>query len=354
MTIYLHTSPDLDNHDALYGLHSNPPPKTASYSSFKKLFAPSRGLADLSEESSPTSAEWHEASTFDTISWDARSISSSSEDIAEFETLPAIGGGTITRPRIYYTQSNIISHPTSTSRRRSELGYETTASQAMDSTGPIDPTMNNAKAADVLAQRRKDFLDKFPRGRPNPLGGMSAPGPDTYDYGPISPNTVDLQDDFLRDRLDHPTIRSRSFSTSTRRSDNINIGSPPKFVSITDNDGKSHIVLRPGMSNSISHLTTLSHSNHTMSPFTRSFEHFTVRSVPHKPPASNSTAGQPTKARRRRIYRLKAADVPVVNEEEKRTNSPPPPSEFEASDIEHYFQSPPSPSLRRRLSYQNL
>lgn len=363
------TIPHLENFGAIYGLRSDNLPRRASYSNFKKLFTPLRGLADLAEGDNEANVEWQEGNTFDAVSWDeTHSIpsSTSSGEVAEFETLPAIGGGMVTRPRIYYSQSSLLSR-SATTRRNSPRADSTTTSpfspRSTDNVSfgnndigePGDLATLSAEAASVLAWRRKEFLDKFARMHVgSSSGGTSVSESEMYDGESVSPSLripTELRDDTHHDRLS--TIRSRSFSTSTRRSDNINIGSPPKFTSITDQDGKSHIVLRPGMSNSISHLTTLSHSNHTMSPFTRSFEHFTVRSVPHKPPASNSTAGQLTKARRRRIYHLKTAEVPVIAEEERRSSSPLPPSEFEVSDIEHYFQSPPS-SVRRRPSYQSL
>jgi hypothetical protein len=51
--------------------------------------------------------------------------------------------------------------------------------------------------------------------------------------------------------------------------------------SISNHPDPTKIVLRPSLlNNSIHHLSTLSHSNHTLSPYTRSFEHFAVRSGP--------------------------------------------------------------------------
>ncbi|CDO69567.1 hypothetical protein BN946_scf184759.g7 [Trametes cinnabarina] len=44
---------------------------------------------------------------------------------------------------------------------------------------------------------------------------------------------------------------------------------------LSDPHGDPKIVLRPSINNSISQLSTLSHSNHTLSPYTRTLEHFT-------------------------------------------------------------------------------
>lgn len=84
------------------------------------------------------------------------------------------------------------------------------------------------------------------------------------------------------------------------------------------------------LNNSVSQLVTLSHSNHTLSPYARGHEHIAVRSFPHlgKPHASGSTTaagatnqvtsttadaaiGSRIKARRKRIYRLGAKEPPV-------------------------------------------
>ena len=76
------------------------------------------------------------------------------------------------------------------------------------------------------------------------------------------------------------------------------------------------IVLRPALNGSVSKLSTLSHSNHTLSPYTRTLEHFAVRSGP---PRADGGAGasqgkpllsaveralHPVKARRKRTHRI--------------------------------------------------
>ena len=64
------------------------------------------------------------------------------------------------------------------------------------------------------------------------------------------------------------------------------------------------VVLRPALNNHVSQIATLAHSNHTLSPYTRALEHFTVRSVPPRSLAPPPAPPAPVRARRRRSYRL--------------------------------------------------
>ena len=86
------------------------------------------------------------------------------------------------------------------------------------------------------------------------------------------------------------------------------------------------------LNNSVSQLATLSHSNHTLSPYARGHEHIAVRSFPHlgKTPslggqsrASSNDGGAQrgnVKARRKRMYRLNTKKP--VQEEEQEILSP--------------------------------
>ena len=109
---------------------------------------------------------------------------------------------------------------------------------------------------------------------------------------------------------------------------------------------------------SVAKLTTLSHSNHTLSPYTRTLEHFTVRSVPPRDASTSGPASsverQPVKARRKRLHRLRSSNKgkgksrqaePMVDEDvieesaPSSPGSPAPPSEFDASEMDRYFRS---------------
>ncbi|KDQ29686.1 hypothetical protein PLEOSDRAFT_1055682 [Pleurotus ostreatus PC15] len=137
------------------------------------------------------------------------------------------------------------------------------------------------------------------------------------------------------------------------------------------------IILKPTANNTIHQLSTLSHSNHTLSPYVRSLEHFTVRSVPPRDAglAGPSSSGdrQPVKARRKRMYRVGSKKKPAEDTvspdlegqmlSRRASTSPTPPSEFDADDMDRYFRTrddyiPLSPALhpshiRRRQPYDD-
>jgi len=121
-------------------------------------------------------------------------------------------------------------------------------------------------------------------------------------------------------------------------------------------DGEEqNIVLRPALNSNVSHLSVLSHSYHTLSPYTRSVEHFAVRSGPPRED-SQPLERPPPKARRKRMYKvgLGTNRLPVVDHmvDRRHTISPSPPSDCELSDREHYFRSPSH--IRHRAPYQDL
>ncbi|KAJ7167648.1 hypothetical protein C8R46DRAFT_1093692 [Mycena filopes] len=90
---------------------------------FKSLFAPTRGLADLAE-----SEREQDSVVTDDLDTTYDAPSSVEGDEPEYERMPAVGGGTILRPRIYHSQTQpqvqlqtpAPSHPPFT-RARSEL-----------------------------------------------------------------------------------------------------------------------------------------------------------------------------------------------------------------------------------------
>jgi distribution and morphology protein 34 len=95
----------------------------------------------------------------------------------------------------------------------------------------------------------------------------------------------------------------------------------------------TRIVVRPALSNPVSQLSVLSHSNHTLSPFTRTMEHFTVRSGPPRTPHPVSMPDRvPQKARRKRVYRLGGKKTGPV------ARPSPPVSEDGSDDMDRYFR----------------
>ena len=165
--------------------------------------------------------------------------------------------------------------------------------------------------------------------------------------------------------------RPRRLSATSSNLDTFSASSFEHHHMVADHHPDPKIVLRPTLNGSVSKLSTLSHSNHTLSPYTRTLEHFTVRSVPprdaHSAGPASSVERQPVRARRKRMHRLGKAKekTPVLAENEgsavSSPGSPAPPSEFDASEMDRYFRSrddliPRYPNLhpshvRRRVSH---
>jgi hypothetical protein len=96
---------------------------------------------------------------------------------------------------------------------------------------------------------------------------------------------------------------------------------------------------QPLTAHSIHALAMLSHSNHTLSPYTRSLAHFAVRSGPPRPPPVGTHTAGARKAKRRRTYRLGgAAPKPAPAHSADAPWSPLDASEFDAADMDMYFR----------------
>ena len=353
---------DIENYDPTYGLRPEGLPTKSGFRQFRSLFTPNKGLADLAEESTDAEEyDYDEMTSFDMVDWDdmlpevSPPPSVAGDRETEYETTPAVGGGTITRPRIIHVQSRMAgSSPPSLSPQASSLGPL--------SAGPSrhpGPFYN-------------PYLPESPYSAPPFRSSHSNPTRDDI-AGQVPPRPLS------------PTSEEASVSSQSRRSRRLSISStsmvsqtpytfspgtspPNDFPSVplsTSPPNSPKIVLRPSlMTNTIHHLSTLSHSNHTLSPYTRSLAHFTVRSVPPRPLATAlSSERQPVKAKRKRTYRLggnkqqpqksdSATALPNNHDRDlPATGFPPPtpPSEFDASDMDRYFRSrddAPSPSSR--------
>ncbi|KAF8326412.1 hypothetical protein F5887DRAFT_1065058 [Amanita rubescens] len=290
---------DIENYDPTYGLRPEGLPIKSGFRHFSSLFTPNNGLAGLQEEPSDADADDDdEVTSFDMMS-PPPSVEEDRE--TEYETTPAVGGGTITRPRIIHAQSSLgplSAGPSMTSRHSSPL-YNPYFSEAPYSAPPFRSSHNDPAHDELTSQ--------------------VPPGPFSTTSEEVSVSSQSPPYTFSPGTSPPSEFPSATLSTS-----------PP-------NNPK--IVLRPSlMTNSIRHLSTLSHSNHTLSPYTRSLAHFT-----------------PVKAKRKRTYRLGGTnnmqqaqkdgrlpgpttttdhDVPTT-----RPSSPPPPSEFDASDMDLYFRS---------------
>ena len=174
-----------------------------------------------------------------------------------------------------------------------------------------------------------------------------------------------------------PPSERRFSVTSTSNLDSHTSSSPPdryfidRQLRFPQSSSPSHphslhqqdptkIVLRLSLNSSIHQLSTLSHSNHTLSPYTRDVSHFTVRSVPPRGHGHGVgfTGGQgqmferqpSVKAKRKRMYRLGKGVSPVVVNHPVATGvsnylshndsiSSSLPAEFDVSDMDRYFRS---------------
>jgi distribution and morphology protein 34 len=295
-------SPEQENFDPTYGLRPDGLPAKSGFKSFSQLYTLNRGLADLAEAPNEDD-EYKNETSFDIVDWEdaapsvVHSSVSNGEESQEYETIPAVGGGTIARPRTLHSQSQI------------QLPPGVTATQPED-------------------YERLKFV------------------PSSENYGSL---------------LNYP--RSRSFESLES-----SLGSPQNSLRRLPEQDPT-IILRPSLNSTIHRLSTLSLSNHTLSPYTRSLSHFTVRSIPPRTSVGAPTDRRPVKARCKRIYRLGSLQTSRSNQEPQTepasaVSSPSPPSDVDLQDFDRYFRSydsenaPHSPSnhqshMRQRQVYQS-
>ena len=392
--------PDLENFDPTYGLRPEGLPSKSGFKGFSNLFIPNKGLADLAEESSDFGEydnENDERGSFDLVDWEDTipGISPTPsvytihdrESIPEyeFETIPAVGGGTITRPRIYHSQSMIQSAPSSTISRHPSSGaisyFPDVPTAGPSKLNPAYNTTRTFRSSSLYPSDRVTSSDST-----ESQHSRSSSGPSRT----LSTDLTDHQDVTLGHEGEERSIiymrrppSERRFSI-TSTSDSHTGSSPPpdrylidRQLRLSQSSSPSHphslhqqdptkIVLRLSLNSSIHQLSTLSHSNHTLSPYTRDVSHFTVRSVPPRGHGHGMgfTGGQgqvferqPTvKAKRKRMYRLGKGVSPVVVNNHPVTAALPGdsnytspqhndsissflPAEFNVSDMDRYFRS---------------
>ena len=448
--------PFLEQFDPTYGLRPERIPTKSVFTSFRSLFAPNKGLADLKEE--PSDIDDDEGTSFDASNWDdflsesqystapPQTTTEYEEPAEEYETVPAVGGGTITRPRIIHSQSQVkidtgdgLRSPLASSSQRPIPPRLSTMPRSYDSMPPphssvplsyLSPTRDRTphtaplynpyfagttplydpngidddeeeeeSPTNMIASRnpferiRTQPLSQMPSGpsrrpaSPSSIRTHLSRSSDATHSVPTPPHEPDDDSGIRINRSHRP-----SFS-SLHNMDQFYTGSPPDHFgshfssSTSDQSHVGKIVLKPAINNSVSRLSTLSHSNHTLSPYTRTLEHFTVRSVPPRETTSSGSgsAGErpPVKAKRKRMYKLggksaKPSLGPDAVEELRDANQGPrssasasepqspaaPMSDFDVSDMDRYFRArddfvPHYPDihpshLRRRFSlYQN-
>ncbi|KAF8638548.1 hypothetical protein AX17_002091 [Amanita inopinata Kibby_2008] len=364
--------PDLENFDPTYGLRPEGLPIKSGFRNFRSLFSPNKGLADLAEEPTDTDEYDDELASFDMVDWDdalldispPTSVNDDQQSVTEYETIPAVGGGTITRPRIIHAQA-MVQPPGST---------PTTPSLAQSSRNPLalgsghaTNSLVNPYFADIrVPYSAPPFPDSTGTTLSQPGEGQGDLSETHHSKSQSFSSIISQGSTSSPPSMPRRANRRLSVSSTTTTASHVGYTfasgtSPPNefnpatlSTSPGKNNGDPKIVLRPSlMNNSIRQLSTLSHSNHTLSPYTRSLAHFTVRSVPPRGlTASLSMERQPVKARRKRTFRLGAKqqaqrhDTAVADGDTEAEGdsvpvhppSPAPPSEFDASDMDLYFR----------------
>lgn len=355
--------PDLEHFDPTYGLRPMGILSNNIFPGFGRLFKLDKGLADLVEK--PSDEEQIQPESLRATDWEGPPLDDSpppslfedTESVTEYETVPAVGGGIVTRPRVYHSRS--IVHPAAE------------VSDDLFSSSPASPYVRDPYVRDDQRTARSHW--KYPstflphaciRSRVPPTyhsssnygtGSEDAP----YGYEPDSTSYFELPDARNRYASQSGSEKSHSIETpelipshalpiksslpprrlSVSSSSGFEVllpGSPPAHRGLSEADPR--IVLRPALNDTVHQLSTLSHSNHTLSPYTRSPGHFTVRSVP---PRTGNTSGvqaipdrRPAKAKRKRMYRIGG----LRPEPLPSSLSPVPPSEFEQADMDQYFR----------------
>lgn len=377
--------PDLENFDPTYGLRPEGLPIKSAFRAFSSLFTASRGLADLAEDSEEDEDDEDEGedededgeTSFDMINWEytiptsATSVYDDAQESvlpdSEYETVPAVGGGTITRPRIYHSHSMIQTSGGQTSALASpskpkhsygftalpRSGFATPAlvsrhtggpssyfgsSSGFYTTPPFSTTPGRPVTPDSLETQPSTSSSGHVLTTSTPPTEQA-----THDDNPTSPHDPAMYLRSPRRTLSTAGPSSRRPSVSAGSSfDNFDI-----FDDISPSTSPSHlakIVLRPSLNNNITQLSTLSYSNHTLSPYTRNLQHFTVRSVPPRSAVPSGLAAldrQPIKAKRKRTFHLGGAKKSFAEHEAGPSKLKKPPNgkelEFDASDMDRYF-----------------
>ncbi|KAG2135706.1 uncharacterized protein EDB93DRAFT_820919 [Suillus bovinus] len=380
------SNPEQEIFDPTYGLRPEGLPTKSIFSSFSRLFTRNMGLGDLTEEPEEDEGE-EEQGSFDVVDWEDSVAGYSppptivEEPVVEYETLPAVGGGTITRPRVYHAQS-MIQTPSKTSRlpdassvrsdpqsrpsQPTRLSFHRSHS-SFNPYFPVTPALYGVPGHYTRSEPGYDIPTQSHPPRPITPSSLETQFSSSSGVIDTPPSSIAPQDTATNPDTDAETslkssLSSRRFSLSLSSSSNINhFDTWSTTHTHFTNPDPDPVILRPALNNTISQLSTLSQSNHTLSPYTRPLAHFTVRSVPPRTVSKEQVVGERpgVKARRKRMYRIGSgrakvdvAPNPVATAIKSSSKlelelplSPVPPSEFDQSDMDRYFRSPPPSSL---------
>ena len=359
--------PEFENFDPTYGLRPEGLPIKSLFNSFGKLFSPTKGLVELAEPLEEVDELDERTSFADSVS-NTRPSSPSvhSDHPQEYEMVPAVGGGTITRPRVYLSHSQVHSptgqspansvQPSPYLRRSSSLEYE-----APRLRGPFplrrpalpspltDPRFGALNPSHTpTSSHMQSSFSRYSNPELPPLASTSATHPVPRRANTRAPLPTPPPSDTYTDPGTSPSHRRRR---SEDRRSSISSSIPDRFDTTSPGlhgsfgpDPEPHIILRPSLNEHIFKLSTLTHSNHTLSPFTRSLEHFAVRSGPPKTSSTSGVGHGPSdrpsqtkvKAKRKRIYHVGGKKEPEGSPQPKLP--PAPASDFDESDMDRYFK----------------
>lgn len=407
--------PDIEDYDPTYGLRPEGVPTHSGYEAFGRLWerarqGEGRGLGslmqsrveeertgDVSDEdwgNGPEDEDDDGNLSVDQVEEDealrpvrrptthtsAPSHYTADEDAVEWETFPAVGGGVITRPRVFHSQSQIRAPSESGAMPSPGTGSVTARASSIggaSSTIGVSRPFSYQIHSSILKLTTEQSLKRFPYTQP--MSPLATPGPGPSSLRRMAASRSDVfapHHRATRSEVPPPFPRSKSqrnvpptpngaragtasgnswstgqpsrsntmstlASSQLPSSKSMSIQSQPprhqaqhhqRSTSITGTSpGRSFPPRNVGLggitlplNNSVSQLATLSHSNHTLSPYARGHEHIAVRSFPHlgkSTPSSVSGAGAQSrsssgdgasskaamgnvKARRKRMYRL--------------------------------------------------
>jgi distribution and morphology protein 34 len=163
----------------------------------------------------------------------------------------------------------------------------------------IDPTSSSSVALNTrpISSRRHSRADSVPLGHPpHPLSRLhnmiaESDGEESSPYQTVAaPRTINSTRPRPMSVQGYPLYRNTTPPRNRRPSGNYPSGSPPS-INLFGAAGATrlHGITLP-LNDSVSQLASLSHSNHTMSPYARSHEHVAVRSFPHLSRANSLVA----------------------------------------------------------------
>lgn len=367
----------IESYDPTYGLRPDSIPQHAGFQGYEKLVrqgSSRRGLGDVLEDAVDEgrtdqdqrtrrrrrrAAEGFETGdVFDGVNgfaapdpgsspeadfWDPSDGDSDlDEPVSPFETIPAVGGGTITRPRVFHTQSqmrvgpslasphepasngSLSAHGSPSSRTaRSAAGGSTASTVGLGRSasfyaharsgsggfGAFAPHFHSAASSSISIPTSARF--PFPRQGPPPsYSAYGSPRPGSS----IVRNTSMPALSRMTSGASMMPRASSSLDRGTPQVASPRMAPPPQFASADDDADEPDrlaftrpspvdllsrspssllntsfldeehlpITLNPSGNDSCAHLATLTSSNQTLSPFTRDHAHVTARSSPHQ------------------------------------------------------------------------